>query len=336
MKKMTRRILTAFAVTAFFAGGVMAQGIPDANYTDYDATDLAPADIEYVTVGATMGYYADPDAVYHPTYAAASTLTGGFVWNWTVPTDPGTAATVTSPVGGFPANYATILFPVAGVYAVNVAEQAPAAFGGCTDATPTAMDVTAVAVPTGTASIAPGVGWVEDVANAEYQICGAQAAQTVTIAFNEGVPNTLGSYSFQITGTVENLNGAGGVTATPTPEAVIQDFPLASKVRTGNVGTLTAAAFNAATPAFTFTFSSDALALVAGARTRYTYTVARTGEGAGAANLDFLSNISHKSDYILGATNENYLAFTNNSVVFIVNPSPSTGPIYHIPNTFVY
>lgn len=335
-KRITRKVLTALAVAAMFTGGAMAQGIPNSDYTQYDDGAAAPNDIEYVTAGSTLGYYADPDPIYHPNYATTSAITASFVWNWTAPTDPGTAATVDYPVATFPANYVQITYPVAGNYVLNVAEEAPASFGGCVDASPTIMNVTAVAAPTATASIGPGGSWQEISAGVAYQICGDQAAQTVTLAFVEDVPDGLASYAFQITETIENLNGADVVTSTPQAETVIEDWSLASKLTAANLDgntdatTLASAAFSTATPNFDFTFASDALTIQNSTRTRYTYTFTRTGD---TGNNDFASNISHKSNY-LGATS--YYGFTNNSVTFTVNPTPVTGPIYNVSNTFRY
>jgi len=335
-KRFTKKIIAAFAVATLFVGVALAQVEATGDYTQYDANVLVPTNTEYVSVGATMGYYAVPDAVYHPSYALGGpyTLTAGFTWDWTVPTEPAPGdATVIYPVATFPANYGRVTYGATGSYIINVAETSPASFGGCADATPTVMNVTAVALPTGTMSIAPA-GWQTITANQSYQICGDQAAETVTIAFNEAVPDAMGSYSFQITETIENLNGADAVTATPQAETIVQDFPLASKVKGANLGTLTNAAFATATPAFTFTFDSDALNITGAARTRYTYKVARSGEATGTANIDFVSNISHKSDYLaLGGAFDPKVAFTVSTVSFIVNPAPVTGPIYHISNT---
>lgn len=309
------------------------------DYDVYDADELAPTNVDYVTLktgGTTMGYYAQPDPVYHPNYVTPLwTLTADFVWDWTVPTDPGTAATVAYPVATFPANYVQITYPVVGDYEVNVAEHAPAAMGGCVDASPTVMNVTVINPPTGTVSVNPAATWQEITADAAYQICSSQPAETVTVGFNEAVPDALASYSFQITETIELLNGAGTVIATPQAETVVQDFPLASKLKGTNLGALPSAAFTTATPAFSYTFLTDALdvRLNAGtaARTRYTYRVTRSGD---AAQNGFVSNISHKSDYIAGAVS--YYNFTNQTVSFIVNPAPSTGPIFYVPNDFNY
>jgi len=341
MKRSTLLKLALTLVTAFIFVGANAQ-VENADYEEYDANLTTPTNIDYVTLktgGTTMGYYALPDPLYHPDYNAAGSwaLTAGFVWNWTNPTDPGSPATITYPVGGKPANYVEITYPATGNYVINVTEQASATWGGCVDASATVMNVTVIDPPTGTISINP-TGWQVITANVSYQICDDQLAQTITVAFDEDVPNTLGAYSFEIAYKVEEIDGAGTVLATPTAWTILQDYTAASKLKTGNLGLAGLnPAFATVTPAFTLTFDSHALNISNSNRTKYTYKLVRTGTLAanvGTATNDFFSAISEKSDYLGGATT--YYNFTNNEVYFIVNPAPSTGPIYHIPNTFKY
>jgi hypothetical protein len=323
------------ATAMLLSSGVFGQ-IP-APYGVFDVSTTAPTNVDYVTLkgaGTTMGYYALPDPVYHPNYVASGTLTAGFTWNWLTTSNPGSAPTIT-PGAGPTANYATILYPMIGHYSITVAETAPAAMGGCADASPTHLEVEVIGVPTGTSSISPAAAWQAITPNVAYQICSNQAAQTVTIGFNEAVPNVLASFAFQITEKIELLDGTGAVVATPMAEAVVQDFPLASKLKGTNLGTLPSAAFNAATPVFTYTFLTEALVTMQNsgldARTRYTYKVTRTGD---MAQNGFVSNISQKSDFIAGTVQ--YYNFTNQSVSFTINPAPATGPIYYVPNTFNY
>jgi hypothetical protein len=337
MRKMkVLRTVLSIATAMLLTVSVFGQN-PPAPYGVFDASTTAPTNVDYVTLkggGTTMGYYALPDPVYHPNYVATGALTANFTWNWVTVADPGTSPTIT-PGAGVLANYATILYPVVGHYSITVAETAPAAMGGCTDATPTELEVEVIAAPTGTSSINPGGLWQVITPNIAYQICSNQAAQTVTVAFNEAVPNVLASFAFQVTETKESLDGTGAVIATPQAETVVQDFPLGSKLKGTNLGGLPSAAFGTVTPNFTFSYLTDALDILQNAgvdaRTRYTYRVTRTGD---VAQNGFVSNISHKSDFIAGPVQ--YYNFTNQTVSFIVNPAPSTGPIYYVPNTFNY
>jgi len=332
MKKSTFLKLAFSFIAMLMFAGVFAQN-PPSPYVSYDANLTVPTNIEYVTlksVGSTvLGYYALPDPLYHPNYVASGTLTAGFVWDWTVPA--GVAAA--KPAG---ANYVQLTYSTLGAKAITVAEHSPV---GCVDATPTLMNAMVIAPPTAAATINPGVLWSEITANQSYQICAAQLAQQVTVTFNEAVPDNLAGYSFAIAYKVETINGADAVTSTVTANAIIEDFTpvTGDRLKTGQVGTLPAAAFATATPAFTFTFNTPALAIenFGGnpARTKYTYTLVRTGA---IGSTGFTSAISEKSDYIAGVTE--YYPFTvgQDVVSFIVNPTPSTGPIYHVPNNYAY
>ena len=317
MKKVNLvRTFLSVAVAMLVTNGTFAQvNDPSGDYVVYDNAAAAPNDVEYVTVGATMGYFAQPDPIYHPNYNAGGgwALTAGFVWNWTAPTDPGTAPTFNKPGD---ANYVEITYPVAGNYEIDVAEQSPAAYGGCADATPTVMNVTAIAAPTaqfGTADITSG-------------LCGDQAAESIELDITESAPDALAAYAFTITETVENIDNLGAVTGTVTATHNVEDFGLAAKANTGTSG------FAGTSPNFTYTFNSAALTVQNSERTKYTYTLAST---SGVTGTGIVSAISQKSDYLAGAVNAQAFG-AKTTVVFIVNPAPATGPIYHVPNNYAY
>lgn len=301
-------------VAVLMVTGVMAQSYPPTPYVQYDANLTSPTTIDYVTLrtgGSTvMGYYALPDPIYHPNYTSAGTLTAGFVWNWTV-----TPSMIVSKPSS--ANYATINFTATGNYVVNVAEQSPVSYGGCADLTPTVMNVTVINPPSAgftTADILTG-------------LCGNTAAQSLSISIVENVPDDLAAFGFTIKEVVENIDLTGSPTATVSTNNTYVDFKLASKVKSGTAG------FTTSTPNFTYTFNSSALDVKNGLRTRYTYTLLKASD-ATASTDGIISAISQKSDYIAG-TQLSYV-YTDNTVVFIVNPTPSTGPIYAIPNSFAY
>jgi hypothetical protein len=335
MKTITKNNFLKLAMTIVavlvFTGATGQVAVSD--YVPFDPDAAAPNNFDYVTLkagGTTLGYYAKPDAIYHPGYVDATwTLTAGFVWNWRSISDPGSVPTFNKSGA---ANYVEITYPDLGDYSIGVKEQASAAFGECESGIESLLNVRVISPPTGTISINPAGSWQEVSPNQSYQICSDQLGQTVTISFNENIPNGLAAYAFQITKTIERLDGNGLVISTPTAETAIQNFAETSKLKDGNVGGLTDALFVRATPAFTFTFTTEALNVISvadiAARTRYTYKVARTGD---PAQNGFYSAISHKSDY-LGAIS--YYDFTAQTVSFIVNPAPATGPIYHIPNSF--
>lgn len=291
------------------------------NYTQYDGDRLAPINIDYVTLrtggSTTMGYYALPDPVFHPNYNALGTwaLTAGFTWAWTLPA----GVTNVTPAAQ-PANYVELRFAGAGDYSVTVAETSPAAFGGCADATPTLMKVTVVAPPVATIVTA-------DPAPA----CGDQALMAVAMSFTEAVPATLAGYAFSIREVVENIDASNAVIgAALVNNAAFVDYPMSAKLKTPLL--------TGASPNYGFSFNTSVLTVQNGQRTRYTYTALKASDAPAAAAAGVISAISQKSDYVAHAGGADYLtyAFTDASIVIIVNPAPATGPIYYIPNNFAY
>jgi len=325
MKKSTLLKMALTLAGAFVFVGAMAQN-PPTPYARYDSNVLAPDTIDYVTFktgGTTMGYYALPDPIYHPSYVTSGTITTGFSWNWTNPTNPGTAATF----GSVNKNYVQITYPSTGNYVINVAEQASASFGGCADATPTVMNVTVIDPPTFTIS-APALA----------STCGNQPAQTVSAAIVENVPMNWAAYAFLVTQEIDELDVSDAVITDGT-EATLYDFKSTAKLKSPDLlGT---------SPNFSWSFSTAALNVNGGHRTRYVYRFKKASDAPGAATQGVISAITQKSDYIApGIANLNAYAFAAGAnvtlvggvatITYIVNPAPSTGPIYHIPNQYAY
>lgn len=313
MKKTILKLAISL-IAIFMVSGVIAQPYPPTPYSQYDANLTNPTTIDYVTLrtgGSTvMGYYALPDVVFHPNYTVDGSLTTGFVWNWSIVP----AMTITKPGDD---NYVNINFTATGNYVVNVSEQSPTAYGGCSDPTPTVMNVTVINPPTAgftTSDILTG-------------LCGNTAAQSINISIVENVPNDLAAYGFSIREVIENIDMSGNPTATVSTNNTFVTFPLSSKVKVGVAG------FTASTPDFDYDFNSSALDVRNNLRTRYTYILLKSTD-ATSVTEGIISAISQKSDYIAG-TQLSY-SFSDNTVVFIVNPVPSTGPIYAIPNSFAY
>jgi len=317
MKKQNLLKLALVSIAMMVFTGAWAQN-PPAPYVEYDADTQVPTNIDYVTLRTggttTLGYYALPDANYHPNYVAAGTLTADFVWNWTIPTFPaGYVETIAKPGA---ANYAQITYDRIGDYVVNVAEQASAAYGGCADGTPTIMNVTVINPPSAGFTTADVLtGW-----------CGDQVAQAINISITENVPDELAGYAFSVEEVVENIDINGNaIGAALTTNSTFVDFPTTGEVVDGDAG------FTAATPDFDYDFNSSALVVENNLRTRYTYTLKKASD-ATAVDEGIISLISQKSDYIAGT--QLAYAYTDDTVIFIVNPNPSTGPIYHIPNDY--
>lgn len=301
--------------------GAWAQ-VANSDYEKYSDDLQTPSEISYYTLrtgGSTIiGLYAEPDPIYHGSYNSGGSwaLTAGFVWNWTA-----TGGMAINKPATTPANYVEITLTGTTDYTITVAEQASAAFGSCVDASPTEFVARVIAPPTATITTADATTF-----------CGAQAAQAINIRIVENVPNDLATYAFAVQELVQTVDENGTVLTTVATNNTFVNFTMASKgVADGGTG------WTAATPNFDYDFNSSALALSGTARTKYTYTLLKASDAPGAAANGIISAITEKSDYVhVNRYSTDYLtyAFTDNNVVFIVNPAPSTGPIFHIPNNF--
>lgn len=316
-------------VMAFVITGAFAQ-VAGTDYSEYDGSAAAPADVDYVTVGSTMGYYAEPDPIYHPDYNAGGswTLDGDGSWTWTIPTNPG-SATLAYPGD---ANYVQITWVGLGDHVVNVAESYS---GGCTDATPQVMNTTVLPEPTAAISgAADDASWTTVTANYEYQRCSSLGAgEDLTVTFTEtGVPAALAQYAYAIQMVVTGYDADGGIVEGPTTTTPI-NYPTSGKA---NGGSADGGSLTESSPSLDFV-QHDFGAGLENVRTKYEFSLV----GASDAPADgLISQISHKSDYITidGGGSESTYAFdaVNPTVTYWINLPPVTGPIYHIPNNFAY
>jgi hypothetical protein len=298
------------AAAMLISTGVYAQ-YPASPYTLYDANKTAPTNTDYVTAGKTLGYYALPDPVYHPSYATAGTLTLGFTWTWA--SSPATT-TITPGSTAALANYVTILYPTPGSYTVTVRENSPAAFGGCSGPLTTMM-VEAIASPLAAIT----------TADTTAEACGNLPATKLGLSFTEDVPVAFASYAFAIVETVENLDILG--VATPvTSNPIFVSYQTNSKLK----------AFTTAASPYLFDFNTSARVVVGGKRTRYTYTLVKAADLPALTPQGVVSAISQKSDYLNSPASITTYAFGKSTISYVVNPAPATGPIYYIPNNFAY
>lgn len=305
MKRSTLMRMALLVTALFMFSGTFAQILTD--YSEDEATAM------YQTAGRTFRLYVMPDPIYSPSYVAAtnSNLGANSEWRFVF-----TGLTATAPVvSNTPVaqNWVEFTNPTEGVYTVDVTERNTLI--GCEDAAPRTTTINVVAAPTATCPTADATAY-----------CGNQPAQSISLNITENVPNALAAYAFSVEELVEEIDGAGAVIATVSTNATFVDFTLAAKAKhPANLG--------GSTPNFTYTFDSSPLNISNSHRTRYTYTFHEASDAGGTANDGIISAISQKSDYIDGLTS---YAFTDNQVVFIVNPTPVTGPVYHIPNAFNY
>lgn len=311
----------AIILLAFFIfAGASAQGDP----ADYRAIS-DDAGISYVTLDATIPLYVTPDPVYHSAWTAISNnLTAGFAWNFYNDGSWADGDQLDLAVTG---NYVEITANTIGSYAINVKEQAPAAYGGCED--PTGRDFTITVIDKPTAAIAGGGAsntWNVVTAGHEYYLCGDALAEDIGITITEtGVPAGLASYAYSVQKRVVNIDISDVEQGVPV---VTSDF----------VNNLVSTKYATATAnGGSQIVSTGLMPVVGGARTKYEFTISSATDYAGAGGPGIISGISQRSDYltIAAAGDITTYPFTGTTtVVYIVNPSPVTGPIFHIPNNF--
>ncbi len=302
MKKSTL-LRIALVVTAMF--------MFTSNYaqilTDYSEDETA---VMYQTAGRTFRLYVLPDPIYSPTYNAGTNANLGANSQWRFVYTGLTG----SPVSNTPAaqNYVEFTNPGVGTYTVDVTELNTLI--SCEDGTPRTTTINVIAAPSATCATADNLTF-----------CGDQPAQTIVLNITENVPNALAAYAFSVEEEIQQIDGSGTPIGSPTVNSTFVNFTLSAKAKhPANLG--------GTTPNFTFTFYSSVLSVVSNNRTRYTYTFKKASDASAVAD-GIISAISQKSDYIQGLTS---YAFADNQVVFIVNPAPVTGPVYHIPNAFNY
>ncbi len=301
--KKTNFLKIAFTlVLAFAFSGAFAQAI----LTDYDEDNTTDM---YQTTGTAFSLYVYPDLVYSPGYveAANAPLGANSEWRWTYAGLTGAPLTT---VWAAQNNVDFTVTPV-GVYAVTVEERNTLI--GCAGGVIT-QNINVVAAPTGGFTTADATAY-----------CGNQAAQAINIDFVENVPDALAAFGFAVSEVVDEIDGGGGLIVNVSTNNIYENFTLAAKAKhPANLG--------GATPNFTYGFNSSALVVSNNHRTRYTYTLLEASD-AGTGIDGIISAISQKSGYTDGLVT---YAFTDDAVVFIVNPAPVTGPIYHIANDYAY
>jgi len=323
MKKSTFLKIALTFASALFVSGAMAQGAA----ADYSLIS-ADGSVTYVTQGKAVPVYVQPDAIYNPSWVFPSAgLTAGFTWVLTSASSPANI-TFNQPSA---LNYVEVSgVTVGGPYAVNVYEQAPAAFGGCHDAGIN-FSVNVTGKPTAAVSGSAVAAWTVDVAGHNFHVCGDQAAENLSVAITEtGAPAANAGYAYSVQKRSVNIDAAD----VEIPASVVTS--LASDHTT-------AAKYHGAGPEVV---STGALTVLNLKRTKYTFTLLKASDLLVATPEGIVSAISQKSDYVAanvagGATaaagNITTYPFTGTvTVEYIVNPTPITGPVYHIANAFAY
>jgi len=329
MKRSTLSKLALTLVAAFVFVGANAQDDP-ANYS-LIASDAVTANTSYVTLDKTIPFYVTPDPTYHPTWTAFSNnLTAGFVWNfyadvsWTIGTELSLAITN---------NYVEITANKVGTYPINVKEQAPAAYGGCEDGT--GVDFNVVVLPKPSALLTGGTNtpannWSETTPSFDFYACGSKAAETINLSITEaGVPAALQLYAYAVKKRVVILDVNGNEQAASEVVTYPIDHTIAAKGYTTSVAT-------GALDVLTYDWDGVGPNPATPARTLYEFTLVKATDAPGVMTEGIISAVSQKSDYLaLLATPTAYTSYSFGAttvVKYLVNPTPVTGPVYHIAN----
>jgi len=299
-------------VAILFAANAFAQ--PD-NYVE--ATEAT-----YHTAGKDVRLYVKPDPVYSPGWV----INANSRWTFTY---PAALNGIAVPANGVAStnNYLTITAPPAGTYVINYVE---------TNSTFTCDDgglshtLIVLPVPTAEITISAGAGWTQTIANKSYYRCGDDTdGETVTVTFTEtGVRASDARYAFRVQRRVVNIDASGNDILGTETTTDVADY------QTG----LNAKYHTNTADGGSWSYNQTTLPVINNARTKYEFILYKATGVPGAEGV--VSAISQKSDYdfIAGAmgtiVSHPFTGLT--TVTYIVNPTPVTGPIYHIPNQFAY
>ena len=315
--KIAFTLVLAFVITGAFAQftGTDVPGDGADFVTNYETAGQETVGTTYLMEGTTIPLFALPDPYYHPSYdnSAPTDYTlhnDGFTWTWTEAT---TTLTITQAAAED--NYVTVGAAVGDAagspYTINVIEAAPAAWGGCSDLTKD-EDITINVVAQPTATLASTVA-------VNACVGGAALPATVIATTAAGWQNyrlewTLEIATLDATATKdqwfddEDGNVPAGA-AKNVPESTTQAAPATIAALGGTLDIFTVASYK----------------VINSKPTVYTYTLANINDQASRYG-DFIG-----LGGVDGAANTfTYYAIAAQQLVVTVNPSPDTGPIYHI------
>jgi hypothetical protein len=322
--KRNFNLRTLFAATLTFAAiGLFAQtnggsAMPGAQ-ADYAST--ATQATTYMLEGATVPVYATPDPYFHPNNDPWNatpdySLTAGFTWVWTEATGD-----ITFSTNNANDNYTTLTAGAGSAgssYTVNVVETAPAVWGGCSDA---GIDLTVNVVDQPAVSFSAALLAAAEAGS--YEVCNSDIAglPAVDIAVSGGWQNYWIAWSLE----VKTVDAGGATVATyaadkSTPAALAADYPTTAPYK----------AITAAAASTDITTVAD-YSIIGTNSTVYTYTLTSINDRASRFG-NFIALDGDTTDesaftyYAAGG------AFQ--TVTITVHPTPTTGPIFHIDDTW--
>lgn len=320
MKTITKKNVLKLAATAlifcFAIGAANSQILED--YQDVNET-------VYQTTGLGLRLYVEPDMVYHPDYNASdnSGLNTSSQWRWVygfsweLLNDGDLDASIQVKDWTAEENWVELsgaaLPDVGATRTYWVKERFAAA--GCESAIATSKTVAVVGEPSITAFAGQGTGtWVEVNAGVHYTFCGEGLTDVLDITLQEeGSLAGLQEYTYGISvirtafdGNMAEIVGqeAVDVTATHGQEADL-DGMLTGLAHTFNVPAMNMHEVGTTKYATRFVFNLTPASLT--------------------------SKTSRVSHYRAAAANSPY-EVPGTTVTYWLYPTPTTGPIFHIPN----
>lgn len=313
-KRITQKVLATLTVACLFVGGAWAQTDVPGDGANF-ATNWATGGDAHVIEGTSIPLFAMPDSYFHPDYdpAAATpdyTLTAGFTWHWTVP-----GGLTLGLANDREDNYTTIAADAGSAagspYTVTVQETAPLAWGACTDAGQT-VNVIVHTTPDATFAAAANIVGCESDMPTDFNITVSGGWQNYWLAW------TLQISSVDNLGAVTYYNAAKADQGA-TPMFAIERTTTAPDKTFTTAGGGNYSVYSQITGGFT---------AIGGESTTYTFILNSINDRA----LRF-SNFATK-DGVVAPNN----TFTYNDIsetrTVTVHPTPVTGPIYHINNTW--
>jgi hypothetical protein len=301
-KRFTTRLMAAFAVATLLTAGANAQIL-----TDYVIQTSAGQSVDTVTVNSTTRLYVYPDMIYSPSYNRTTNAGLGANERWTW------SGGVTKAAAN--ENWIEQTWAATGTVIVNVAESNSAV--SCPGSTST-INVQVIATPTVTFT-ATNATPVFGSAGSPFTFCENDprlGTDNVQAAFTSGISGNP-SYQIQYAITVDTSSDGG---------ATWSNIAARTQTYSGAAGTqqtsnTTTSNLTAPTSGFVALPNGGGLQRP----TRFTYTINGVND-----------RISRKSNYLTNSTRTatawTWYDTAAETVVIIVNPTPVTGPIYHISN----
>jgi hypothetical protein len=317
MKKQNLLKLALISLAMFVFTGAWAQTYPASINTNYVVAD----EVIYQTTGIGLTLFVAPDPSYHPDYVSLDNtgLNGVSQWRWmhtawdlddntNVKKNWSLENWVLLTPGDLPAVEATKTFFVTERFGAI----------GCPSGSVQQKTVAAVAEPAITVFNGVNVDalWTSTVANI-FEICADSQADQIAITITEaGSLGTMQNYTYGITVIQTQYDGNLDVVATADVTTTW------GKVKN----------YNGMVAGLTPTFTIPAMTLVedAGVKypTKYVFTLTASSLASTTTGVSNFRNA--------GAGEVWYNNLVATTVSYTLYPAPVTGPIYHIPNTFLF